>query len=133
MDITLCIHSRCSFKHPSTRLVVVFFQKYDPLLMDPTALPWSNRRSHRWNLDSIYCQHPICHCHDLGCQCVSGSYEENYCHCALSHWIRTGKYYLSAIIPAGMEGELIICASLGCHTNKDSSLATHQLGLFCLW
>lgn len=109
MDITHCIHSRCSFKYPSTRLVVFFFSKCDPLLIGPDSLALvQSMGSHRWNLDSIYRRHPICRCDDLGCQCVGGSYEENYRHCALSYWIWTGKYYLSAIIPAGVEGGFLI-------------------------
>lgn len=43
MDIAHCIHSRCSFKYPSARLVGLFFSKCGPLLIGPTALPWSNR------------------------------------------------------------------------------------------
>jgi hypothetical protein len=98
--------------------------------------------SHCWNLDSIHSRHPICSCDDLGCKCISGSYKENYRHCAVSYWLRTRKYYLSTAVPTRMEGEsiahfeplrsMLTCLQASIQTNM-GNLACGKFDWNCVW
>lgn len=56
------------------------------------------------NLDSINYRNTLCSCDDLGCQCISGTHEEDHCDCFVPYWLRPGEYYLATTFPAPVEG-----------------------------
>jgi hypothetical protein len=55
-------------------------------------------------LDPVNRGNPLRGCHDLGGERIGRPYEEDNSHCALSCWVWTGEYHLTAVVSAGVEG-----------------------------